>query len=151
MGLHFTAGKFYYSSHLHLGFYDNAFNYYWRAQAVNAGGGSPHVYPYNKLIPPGDIGSNPPDSTKVPVVTLDCPLKPDLTVSAFAMPNGNLGQTVNASVTVRNNAGAVVPTGTTFEVSIKLDSSTMDCSSQKDATKTVTLTTPWAQNTNLGN
>ena len=123
--------------------------YYWRVQAVNAGGGSPHVYPYNKLIPPGDIGSNPPDSTKVPVVTLDCPLKPDLTVSAFAMPNGNLGQTVNASVTVRNNAGAVVPTGTTFEVSIKLDSSTMDCSSQKDATKTVTLTTPWAQNTNL--
>ncbi|OGE18331.1 hypothetical protein A2495_00340 [Candidatus Curtissbacteria bacterium RIFOXYC12_FULL_41_11] len=51
--------------------------YYWRLLARNASGDSPHVYPFNNLTSPGDIGSNPPDVTKVPVTTPNC-VPPDI-------------------------------------------------------------------------
>ena len=80
---------------------------------------------YYVLSCSGPGGSN---SSSVNVTVVQPP-KPDLVVSAFSMPNGSPGQTVTASVTVRNSGNG--STGGSFKVAINRLTGSMNCSTSE--------------------
>ncbi|OGE07572.1 hypothetical protein A2615_00460 [Candidatus Curtissbacteria bacterium RIFOXYD1_FULL_41_36] len=81
--------------------------YYWRVFARNAGGDGPYRYPRNQLSPPGDIGLNPTDEYKVPVITNCVPPDPEfdndpaIGIQLFSDPGrSNLSQSFEPGDTI---------------------------------------------------
>lgn len=97
--------------------------YWWRVIARN-NNTSPALFSLH-IYPNGGTGTV--DYPGTPV-TPNC--SPNLMVSAFSVPNGNVGASVNASVTVQNTGASATPAG--FEIAIRMNGSTMSCGANQD-------------------